>query len=586
MLKKFLFILFPLFSFGQNTDLLKKGDFFFNKSVNDSAVFYYSAGIKDCKKCDEILLANYYLKFGEANRLIGNKSIALENFLRAEKNFLELNDNNGLVEAKVFLAEFYRFINNFEKSFSLIEEAAEIIEENTISKKVLAYYYNRRAAIISQKFDDKEEVIRLSKECLLLAKEIKEYRLIIYSYNELGYVYGGQGKKDLALSYYFKAYDIAKQFNLKIEMCDVLYNISNVEVYLADAADKNKTTPGHDNPDAYKKAQKYFKEGLALANEINYLEKQRDFSKDLFKTYLYTHQYEEAMKYNQIYYAFEGLMLTNDKKKEIAEIEAKYLDEKKDNQIKENERRIKLQYFILFAFGLLLILLFFFFIKSKKDRINIQHQKKKIEEVLAQKTVLLKEIHHRVKNNLQLTSSLLYLQSNKHNDPKISEMVKESQKHINSIALVHEMLYQDDALSLIAMDKYLKELGVRLLQFSSDKNIIYNLNFENISLPIDYATTLGLILNELMTNSLKYAFKENTGEISVHLEKNQENQYTFIYADNGVGLENEIPKKPQKTLGLKLIKMFAEEMDAELEVKTEKGLTYTFIFKNKYDIDE
>lgn len=228
----------------------------------------------------------------------------------------------------------------------------------------------------------------------------------------------------------------------------------------------------------------------------------------------------------------------------------------------------------------------FFLNKSSRDKKNINKQKKKIEEILGQKTILLKEIHHRVKNNLQLTSSVLYLQSNKHNSKEVTEMVAESQKHINSIALVHEMLYQDDALSLIDIGKYLTELGKRLLQFSSNKNIAYKTYLDKIDLPIDYATTLGLILNELITNSVKHAFKGDEGIISVYFKKLDSETYSFKYSDNGVGLKDKQAKNTKNALGTKLIKMFAEEIDANLQVENKNGLSYTFTFKNKYLKDE
>ena len=237
-------------------------------------------------------------------------------------------------------------------------------------------------------------------------------------------------------------------------------------------------------------------------------------------------------------------------------------------------------YAIDFLF-IFLIAIIIFIVKSRADRIKIEEKKKEIEVIANQKTVLLKEIHHRVKNNLQLISGLLYLQSVKHKNIEVTAMIDESQKHINSIALVHEMLYKDDTLSLVSMEKYLKELGNRLLQVSSQENIIYKLNVLNVSLPVDYATTLGLVFNELVTNSLKYAFATNNGIIAVSLKEINTNEYVFTYSDNGIGFEIDKINNAQKTLGQKLIKMLAEEIEADLMVKNENGLTYTFNFKTK-----
>ena len=241
--------------------------------------------------------------------------------------------------------------------------------------------------------------------------------------------------------------------------------------------------------------------------------------------------------------------------------------------------------------GLILLILFlivsYFGHKksSEKSRI-IQQQKNIVDKSLKEKEVLLKEIHHRVKNNLQLISSLLNLQSSKHNHKGFKEMVYESQKHINAIALIHEMLYQDSNLEFIYMQKYVEELTNSLSQVSYFKNIKYTIKTNAIKLPINYATTLGLIINELFVNSMKYAFQSDKGTITILLDTNDTNQYEFTYKDNGVGMDkNRIEKQPE-TLGIKLINMFAEEIDATLVTENIQGLSYTFIFKTKDYRDE
>ena len=260
--------------------------------------------------------------------------------------------------------------------------------------------------------------------------------------------------------------------------------------------------------------------------------------------------------------------------------------ENKTNQLLESKKVIlqkeKVGFYQKIGIGLLLfIILSMLFVYKKfneKTKI-IQNQKVITEKSLKQKEVLLKEIHHRVKNNLQLISGLLYLQSVKHENSKVTAMIDESQKHINSIALVHEMLYKDDALSLVSMEKYLNELGASLLQVSPQEKIKYKKDIIDVNLPIDYATTLGLILNELVTNSLKYAFTSQNGTISVHLKEVNSNEYIFTYSDNGKGCDFE--NKTKNTLGQKLIKMLAEEIEADLTIKNENGLTYIFNFKTR-----
>ncbi|WBX76357.1 sensor histidine kinase [Tenacibaculum ovolyticum] len=235
-------------------------------------------------------------------------------------------------------------------------------------------------------------------------------------------------------------------------------------------------------------------------------------------------------------------------------------------------------YAIIFLF-VFLIAIIIFIVKSRNDRIKIQEKKKEIEIIAKQKTILLKEVHHRVKNNLQLISGLLYLQSVKHKNTEIIAMVDESQRHINSIALVHEMLYKDDTMSLVPMEKYLKELSSKLFQVSHKEEIGFKLNVSHVSLSVDYATTLGLLVNELIINSLKHAFVNKRGVITISLSETDKNDFLFTYADNGIGLDDE--KDSKKTMGQRLIKMLAEEIEADLVIKNEKGLAYSFNFKIK-----
>lgn len=239
---------------------------------------------------------------------------------------------------------------------------------------------------------------------------------------------------------------------------------------------------------------------------------------------------------------------------------------------------------VTYAIVFLLIILIgiiVFIIKARSDRRNIQNQKREVEQVLSQKTVLLKEIHHRVKNNLQLVSGLLYLQSKKYKNPEIESMLNDLQRHINCIALVHEMLYNEKTLSTISMDKYVHELGSRLVGLSNNSKISFEIKIKKIMLPVNYATTLGLILNELITNSIKYAFENKKGIITVAMKQISDNEYEFEYKDNGVGMNLNTNSTDKKTLGLRLIKMFSEEIDAHLNIKNDSGLSYVLNFKIK-----
>lgn len=203
---------------------------------------------------------------------------------------------------------------------------------------------------------------------------------------------------------------------------------------------------------------------------------------------------------------------------------------------------------------------------------------KEKEHLLIEKEQLLKEIHHRVKNNLQIVSSLLNLQSESIVDEKYLTLIKESHNRINSMALVHEMLYKSTNLNSIELKEYIELLSssVNMSYSSPLKEIQFDYQMEDgIFLEIDMMIPIGLILNEIISNSFKYAFVGKTkGLISIRL-KNNRHQLTLEVSDNGVGLKEKFDIKKQGSLGMQLIQMLGEQIDAVTTIKSKNGTAYS-----------
>lgn len=203
---------------------------------------------------------------------------------------------------------------------------------------------------------------------------------------------------------------------------------------------------------------------------------------------------------------------------------------------------------------------------------------------LKEKEHLLKEIHHRVKNNLQIVSSLLNLQSDNIEDQKYLALMKESQNRINSMALVHEMLYKSKDLSKIELKEYIMVLSssVNMSYSSPAKEIRFNYKIEpGIFLEIDMMIPIGLILNEILSNSYKYAFKNaQKGLITIILNKDNGMLNLSVY-DNGVGLDINFDIKKQGSLGMQLIHMLGEQIEAKMKVSSKEGTRYDIIFPLK-----
>jgi len=201
-----------------------------------------------------------------------------------------------------------------------------------------------------------------------------------------------------------------------------------------------------------------------------------------------------------------------------------------------------------------------------------------LENKLREKETLLKEVHHRVKNNLQTVSSLLSLQSRSVADPKIEGIIKSSQHRVVSMSMVHEMLYKrDDYTSKIQLKPYVSELCEYLIRSlkGNENHIATQLDIGDYRLSIDTVIPLGLIINEAITNALKYGIPGSSeGEITIHLSKKEDNGYQMYLGDNGIGFPDDITPKNTKSLGLKLIHNLARQLRGTIVKDTSKKGTY------------
>lgn len=205
------------------------------------------------------------------------------------------------------------------------------------------------------------------------------------------------------------------------------------------------------------------------------------------------------------------------------------------------------------------------------------------EKRLREKETLLKEVHHRVKNNLQTVSSLLSLQARSIEDLKVKELIKSSQNRVISMAMVHEMLYMRDDITKVEYRSYVQELGeylVRSVKGGSHK-IDLKIDIPDIQLGIDTAIPLGLLINEAITNSLKYGIKDNEGgQIHVLLRQEGDKKFIMEIGDDGAGYAREITPKTTQSLGLKLIHNLARQLKGTISRDAEKkGTNYTIHFE-------
>jgi PAS domain S-box-containing protein len=203
-----------------------------------------------------------------------------------------------------------------------------------------------------------------------------------------------------------------------------------------------------------------------------------------------------------------------------------------------------------------------------------------IHASLREKELLLKEIHHRVKNNLQLIASLLHLQASALEDPTIRTPLAASQARVRTMALIHDKLYGSKDVATIAFDEYLEELGSELVAGLERRDIDLELDLDDVRLGITEAIPLGLVANELLSNALAHAFPDNRpGCVTVGLHRRDGGEYELSVADNGVGLPQGVDVENAETLGLQIVAILAEQIGASLELTRDPGTRFAIIFK-------
>jgi len=209
-----------------------------------------------------------------------------------------------------------------------------------------------------------------------------------------------------------------------------------------------------------------------------------------------------------------------------------------------------------------------------------KRMQQQIEESLREKDVLLKEIHHRVKNNLQIIISLLNLQSGYIKDEATLKAVKDGQNRVRSMALVHEKFYQSEELVEIDFGDYIEKLCQYLYQSYGDKTdrVKLNVDTNHISLDMDTAMPCGLLVNEIVSNAYKYAFPgTQTGEISISMRKVDHEIILFI-GDNGIGLSSGFNIENAESLGMQLIQALTNQLDGRLHISVENGASFEVAF--------
>jgi two-component system, sensor histidine kinase PdtaS len=343
------------------------------------------------------------------------------------------------------------------------------------------------------------------------------------------------------------------------------------------------------------RALEYMERALAIRKPLKDLGGIRDAYQGIAEAQEGLREYAKAYEAFKLFHIYHDSVFNEVKSRQLAELETEYESGKKDQAIAvlESEKEIqallsqKQKAQISLSIGGLILFLGLAGVFFRQAKIRKQHNHilaLKNEEIAKQndeRELLLKEIHHRVKNNLQIISSLLSMQTRGLQDEKVKGAMKESQSRVKTMALIHEKLYQYENLSKINMQEYMIQLSDFLTQtYRSDKQINVIVEASEISLDMDMAIPIGLITNELLSNSLKYAFEDSDfGEIHIIFSEIDPGNYKLRVEDTGKGLDNDLDIEKSKSLGLKLVRTLTRQINGQLKISSNPGATFEIEFK-------
>jgi two-component sensor histidine kinase len=299
--------------------------------------------------------------------------------------------------------------------------------------------------------------------------------------------------------------------------------------------------------------------------------------------------YAASLEYHKKYSTIKDSIMSVEKESKFTELLTKYETVEKDSKLAVQQAQISRQSTVQWAIiGVVAALIFILFLlyrnylNKQKSNAVLSKTNSLLGAKNSENELLLKEIHHRVKNNLQTISSLLNLQSANISDAGVLEAVKESQSRVSSMALIHQKLYQGERLAAVEMKDYFNTMGESIFDSFGIKsqNVAFKVEMDNLELDVDTAIPVGLIVNELITNSLKYAFPDGReGLVQLSLKEDQHHNIELKIKDNGIGFSSEEKSGKQHGFGTRLVQLLTLQLDGEMEQNTDDGITTIIRFK-------
>ncbi len=496
-----------------------------------------------------------------AQRKMGNYSTAIESSLNALRLYDELDLTEKTAGMRLQIGSHYLADKNYPKAITYISQALKTFQQRKDTANVVLTMINLGETYRLDGNADSAAI--LFKECLELNQKLNnDYVEMVKGYcqGNLGMVYATQNKEEEAIELLKSAMEILGKMN----------DYYSVSVYQAELAQI------YIRQDKKEQGEELLRDALQTAEREKLKEQIRDISKDLSLFYEQTGRFQNALELRKQYEVYHDSLVNIENVRKTEQLESQYWLDRKDADISilEVENRSKRRTVFVLSVGaaILLILLSILYrlqILRKRAYKKVAEQKDIIEKREKEKALLLKELNHRVKNNLQMVSSMFSLQAAQFKGEPAADALVAARRRIDALMLIHQKLYREDVDTHIRLADYIKEL-VDNLVYGFGKEVDLHLDLSTAKLYIDLAIPLGIIINELLTNSLKYASGESKLRIDVAL-KEENDKLRLIIADNGPGIPEGFDFKKSRSLGMKLVHSLIRQLQGNLTQTNDHG---------------
>ncbi len=565
---------------------------FSNLAQNNQKVFESFLNIQnDSVRFDSLMNLGNRLEFED-------KNLSLRSYQELLKIAQKLNDKNRIARAFYLMGCEEQVFERNDLAIKYLQQSYQLYEGLKLYKKIIKCS-NKIAQVLDAQQDHKS-AYEYFKRTLSLSQKYDFPEYAAYSLVSIGNYQNGQlADYKNALDNYKKGIVLCKKLKLYEAYHDGLLNLAGLYKNMKDYDNALKTIEEpikfyHDNntyagfgesialekkgeilydKKDYIQAQQITQKSLQLVeNQAQSLELRVDITDLLRKIYDAQNNIPAAYQTQKKWRVLYDTLTNQNARKTVATLQTQFETVQKETQIRDLDQQNHAQQtqliWAISGFTVLLVSLIGGYYLYRK----LNQNKLKVEEQSLQLTTLMKELHHRVKNNLAIVSSLLSMQSNRLEDKNAAKAVKEGQMRVQAMSLIHQRLYKTDDVSTVNIKDYFTELAESLMQAYGHNPDDFELTIEveNPALDVDLAIPLGLIVNELITNSFKYAY-EGISEPSLSIYLKNDRQLTLKVHDNGIGIDENLISQKSNSFGQKLIKGLSKQLKGTYKFENNQG---------------